>query len=189
MKKIYFATGNPGKVEEMQPLFQERGFELEQVEVDVDEIDALDVEEVAEQKAIDSFEDAGVEGMLIVEDTGFYVETLEGFPGAKAAFFDMTVGASGILDLMQGEEDRPAYFKTAIAVCDGDDVRVFTGRVDGELALEKRGESHPHLPYDSYFIPDHGPGKSFAEDPELKRQNSQRKQATLKLLDWLENQG
>lgn len=186
METILFATGNRGKVEEMQPLFNEHGFELEQVEVDIDEIDALDVEDVARRKAEDSFREVDGDQPVIVEDTGFFVEPLSGFPGAKAAFFDRTVGAEKLLDLLEDEGDREAYFKTAIAFHDGQKTRVFSGRIEGQVPQSPRGESHPHLPYDSFFIPWDGDGSSFAENPELKEDISHRRQATREFLDWLE---
>ncbi len=187
METIFFATGNAGKVGEMAPMFEEEGYELEQVEVDIQEIDALDVRKVAKRKVIDSYEQANVDGLVIVEDTGLYVEALNGFPGAKAAFFARTVGAGGLLKLLDGETDRAAFFETAISVYDGEDVEIFAGRLPGMISTEKRGEGHPHLPYDSYFLPDHGKGESFAEKPELKEQKSHRELSTRKFLEWLDD--
>ncbi len=186
METVFFATGNAGKVKEMAPMFEERGYRLEQVEVDIREIDALKVKEVARRKVIDSYGEAEVDGLVIVEDTGLYVEALNGFPGAKAAFFAETVGASGLLKLLDGGTDRAAFFETAIAAYDGEEVKIFAGRLPGMISQEKRGEGHPHLPYDSFFIPDHGDGSSFAEKPELKEQKSHRELSTRKFLGWLE---
>jgi XTP/dITP diphosphohydrolase len=189
-EKIFFATGNAGKVEEMTPLFEDRDLELIQVETDVPEIDAMDVETVARQKVKDSFEAAKEKGevdeddILIIEDTGFYVKGLSGFPGAEAAFFAETAGAEKILNLLEYGEDRSAYFKTAIAVIHGGEIEVFTGRMEGEVPREKRGVSHPHLPYNSFFIPDHGEGKSLAENQELKDNEFHRRNAVENFLDW-----
>jgi XTP/dITP diphosphohydrolase len=193
MKEILFATGNKGKLEEMKPPFREKGFELKQVEVDVPEIDAMDVEEVAEQKVRDSFE-AAVEKdlvesneMIIVEDTGFFIESLGGFPGAEAAFLARTAGVENLIPMMEGEADRSAYFKTAIAVYipEEDRVEIFSGKLEGEVPENRRGDSHPHLPYNSYFIPDHGEGSSLAENEDLKNQEMHRRKAVNNLLGWL----
>jgi len=193
MKQILFATGNQGKLEEMKPPFGEKGFELKQVDVDVPEIDAMNVEEVAQQKVRDSFE-AAVEKdliendeMMIVEDTGFFIESLGGFPGAEAAFFARTAGVEHLMPMMEGKTDRTAYFKTAIAIYmpEEDRVETFTGKMTGTVPEDKRGESHPHLPYNSYFIPDHGEGKSLAENEDLKNQEMHRRKAVMSFLDWL----
>lgn len=196
MKQIFFATGNQGKIEEMKPPFEEAGYELVQVEADVPEIDAMDVEEVAERKALDSYEKAlendeveeeDIE-YFIVEDTGFYIEALGGFPGAEAAYFAGTAGAEKLMDMMEDEQDRTAYFKTAIAVYmpRKDEMKVFSGEMYGEVPEEKRGESHPHLPYNSYFVPDHGDGDSLAENQELKNEEMHRRKAVNAFIEWLE---
>ncbi|WP_414837367.1 non-canonical purine NTP pyrophosphatase [Candidatus Nanosalina sp. VS9-1] len=188
MEKVFFATSNEGKLAEMEPKFEERGLELVQVDVDVPEIDAMDVENVAEQKARDSLEASELEDeLLIVEDTGFYVEAIGGFPGAEAAFFADTAGAEKLLDLMRGEENRKAYFKTAIAVIEDGEVKVFTGKMEGRVPEEKTGESHPHLPYNSYFIPE-GEEESLAQDQNLKDGEFHRNRAVKKFLDWLEEE-
>lgn len=190
-RKIFFATGNQGKIEEMKPLFEDRDLELVQVEADVPEIDAMDVEEVAEQKVRDSF-DRAVENaeideddLLIVEDTGFYVEGLNGFPGAEAAFFAGTAGAEKLLNLLEYGEDRSAYFKTAIAYMKDGEVEIFTGEMHGKVPEEKRGESHPHLPYNSYFIPE-GKEKSLAENSMVTSEEFHRTKAVEKFLDWFD---
>lgn len=186
MERIFFATGNEGKLAETRPKFEERGLELEQVEVDVPEIDAMDVEEVAEQKARDSLEASDIQDeMLIVEDTGFFVESIGGFPGAEAAFFAGTAGAEKVLNLLEDEDDRSAYFKTAIAVIEKDNVEIFTGKMKGRVPENKTGSSHPHLPYNSYFVPE-GEKKSLAQDQNLKDGKFHRNQAVKKFLDWLE---
>ena len=193
MRKILFATGNQGKLEEMKPQFEQKDLELLQIDVDVPEIDAMDVEEVAEQKVIDSFEAAlendlvQKDSMIIVEDTGFFIDSLGGFPGAEAAFFARTAGVQNLLPMMDQNTDRDAYFKTAIAVYMPEENRVetFTGKMAGKVPETKRGESHPHLPYNSYFIPDHGSGKSLAENDELKNHEMHRRKAVVSFLEWL----
>lgn len=194
MEKILFATGNKGKVEEMTPRFNEKGLELEQIQVDIAEIHAVDVEDVARRKVKDSFEAAVEQGlieedeMVIVEDTGFFVEALDGFPGAEASFFAGTAGVEKLIPMLENEDDRSAYFKTALAayIPEKDEIKVFKGRMTGKVPGKERGESHPHLPYNTYFIPDHGNGSSLAEKPELKNQEMHRWKATEKFLDWLD---
>lgn len=197
MLDIFFATGNKGKIQEMNHPFNQKGFELVQVDVDVPEIDARDVEDVAERKVLDSYREAerngmvdGLEDYFIVEDTGFYVEALDGFPGAEAAFFAGTAGVEKLLPMMESAQNRDAYFRTAIAVYlpKTDQVRIFTGKMTGKIPDRKRGESHPHLPYNSFFIPDHGDGESLAENPELKNEEMHRRKAVEKVLEWLEEQ-
>lgn len=190
---IFFATGNKGKIEEMEPFFKKKGFDLIQVDVDVPEIDTLDVEDVAKRKVKDSYHKALEKGRideedtLIVEDTGFYVESLGGFPGAEAAYFAGTAGAEKLLNLLSNEENRSAYFKTAVAVIKDGEVDVFTGKLEGKVPQEKTGESHEHLPYNSFFIPKEREGDySLAEDSMYQSEDFHRTQATLRFLKWIQ---
>lgn len=193
VRKVFFATGNEGKIQEMQPFFTDEEVELVQVDVDVPEIDAMDVEEVAKRKVRDSFQKALDQGevekedMMIVEDTGFYVESIGGFPGAEAAYFAGTAGAEKLLNLLEDENNRSAYFKTAIAVIQEGEVEVFTGRLEGRVPEKPRGESHDHLPYNTYFVPDEREGdESLAESSMYEDERFHRTRATLKFLDWLQ---
>ncbi|MFB6145537.1 MAG: non-canonical purine NTP pyrophosphatase [Candidatus Nanohaloarchaea archaeon] len=192
MEKVFVATGNTGKIEEMKPLFDEKGIELVQIQVDISEIQATDVEDVAERKVRDSRREALDEEIidendtLIVEDTGFFIEAIGGFPGAQAAVFDKTAGAGKLLNLIEDEEETEAYFKTAIGVFHDGAVEVFTGKMAGRVPREKQGESHPHLPYNSYFIPEDAEN-SLAEDQDLKNNEFHRTRAVRKFLGWLES--
>ena len=189
MNKIKFATGNEGKLEEIGSATSETGYELEQVEVDIHEIDAADVEEVARQKAVDSRAEAVENGdvesgeWLMVEDTGFYVEAIGGFPGSHAGFFSRTVGAEKLLTLLEDAEDRSAYFKTSIVLYNGEEMEVFNGELHGEVPLKERGEPHPHLPYNSLFIPENS-DNTIAENSGLKK-NNHRARAVDRLVEHL----
>lgn len=183
--ELVFATGNSGKVEEMKPIFEDTEFSLVQRKVDIDEIDALDVEDVAQRKVEDSYKELDDE-VVIIEDTGFYVEGLNGFPGAKAAFFDYTCGAENLLKLLDRSKNRSAYFKTAIAIKTPKEVKIFTGKMTGKIPEEPRGEAMEELPYNSIIVPDHGDGATVAENPDFKDKHFHRVKATKKLLDWME---
>jgi len=190
--KIYFATGNQGKIEEMKPLFEEREVEIEQVDVDVPEIDTMDVEDVARRKAWDSYNKAVEKGFiseddtLIVEDTGFYVESLGGFPGAEAAYFSRRAGVGKLLPLLEDEENRKAYFKTALGVFKNGEVSIFSGKLNGRVPEKIRGDSHDYLPYNSFFILNQREeDKSLAEKSMHKNKNFHRTKATIKFLNWL----
>jgi len=59
--------------------------------------------------------------------------------------------------------------------------------MEGTVTEEKTRESHPHLPYNSYFIPE-GEEKSLAQDQDLKDGEFHRNKAVEKFLDWLERE-
>lgn len=183
--KVSIATGNLGKFREMKPIFEEKGVSLNRVDVDISEIDSMSVEKVARKKVKDSYNFLDEKPTaIIVEDTGFFVQSLNGFPGVEAAYFAETAGVDKLLKLLEDENNRKAYFKTAIAYYDGEKVRVFTGKMKGVVPKVKKGKSKPSLPYNSYFVPKVSGNESLAENPKLKDENFHRNKATREFLDW-----
>lgn len=183
--KIKFATGNSHKVKEFKEELEGENLSIDQLEVDIDEIDNEDVKKVAERKAVDSFMVSGVEEPVMVEDTGLYIEGINGFPGSMAGYFFGKCGNEGLLKLMKGKEDRSAYFKTVIAVYypERNDVETFTGVCDGKISEEIREEEE--FGYDPVFIPE-GHNKTFSEDKEHKMEVSHRKKAIEKMREWFQ---
>ena len=83
MAKIWFLTGNAGKVEEAKHHFAEHGYVVEQLVVDHEIIEpqADSLTHVAQAKISQALEHMpSNEDMLLVEDAGLFVETLGGFP-------------------------------------------------------------------------------------------------------------
>lgn len=182
---FYLATGNPHKVKEIREALTGTGVSVEQAEVDIDEIQAPDVADVARRKVMDSFRDLDVDDPVIVDDTGLYVDALSGFPGSQASSFLERCGNEGLLTLMEGKNDRSAHFKTAMAIYEPEDdtITVLEGRCDGEISREPRGEGG--FGYDPVFVPE-GHGKTFAEDADHKMEVSHRREVIEKLVRWVE---
>ena len=117
---------------------------------------------------------------LIVDDTGFFIDALNGFPGPYAAYVQNTIGNSGVLKLMEGCEDRSARFVTAIAFADAGGVRVFKGTIEGRVAQASRGEGG--FGYDPIFETGE---KTLAEIPlEEKSRISHQARALAAFHDW-----
>jgi XTP/dITP diphosphohydrolase len=136
------------------------------------------VGEIARGKAGYAYEQ--LKTPLIVDDTGFFIDALNGFPGPYAAYILNTIGNSGILKLMEGQKDRNARFITAIAFADKNGVRVFKGTIEGRIAHAARGERG--FGYDPIFETG---DKTLAEIPlEEKSRISHRARALAAFLDW-----
>ncbi|QGA80660.1 non-canonical purine NTP pyrophosphatase [Candidatus Nanohalobium constans] len=179
--KIYFATGNSGKVEHAQNILSE--CEVEQLDVETVEPQSGSIEEIALSKVKQVVEKSDLEDstFLIADDSGLFVDSLNGFPGPLSSPFDSMVGKERLLDLVDPGAD--AKFRAAIAlhVPDGED-RVFTGKVEGEI-VEPRGEGG--FGYDPLFLPE-GNDKTWGEDPEFKDENSHREEALIQLKEFIE---
>ena len=176
--RLLFVSGNAGKVREVEAIV---GTPVERLELDLPEIQALDVEEVARQKALTAF--ARARRPVVVDDTGLYIEALGGLPGALARWFLATIGTGGICGLIPRDADRTARGRTAVAYCDGDGVEVFAGETRGVIVPAPVGVGG--FGWDPIFRPD-GASGTFAEmGMTEKMAHSMRRRAVERLRDRL----
>jgi XTP/dITP diphosphohydrolase len=129
-------TSNAGKAAEVAAYFGGL-LEVSHVALDVPEHRSDDVGEIARGKAEYAYRQ--LRTPLIVDDTAFCIDALNGFPGPYAGYVLDSIGNSGILKLMEGVQDRSARFTTGIAYADEHEVRVFIGSIEGRIATSPRG--------------------------------------------------
>lgn len=182
--ELTFVTSNEGKAREVRDALSGAGIVLHRDDVDLVEIDAEDVGDVAERKARDAYTAVGRDTPVLVDDSGLYIDALDGFPGSHAGYVYGKLGCEGILRLMDGERERQATFRTVMAVYLPGEDRVVRLRGDcsGRIPLEERGEDG--FGYDPIFVPD-GHEKTFAEDMTHKTAVSHRKEAIDELVAWI----
>lgn len=152
--KVNFVTGNTLKFTIAQAFFAPLGddFELQQLAIDVPEIQAETVEEVAAFSALEAVKIAGEP--CIVSDAGLVVEALGGFPGPFLKYVNTWLGVDGFLRLLSGVENRRAYFEDTLAVAFPDGtVQTFTRREYGVMADAAEASSNGWAAND-LFIPD-----------------------------------
>jgi XTP/dITP diphosphohydrolase len=131
-------TSNAGKAAEVAAFFGGL-LEVDHVALEVPEHRSNDIAEIARGKARYSYSQLNTP--LIVDDTGFFIDALGGFPGPYAAYVLNSIGNAGILKLMDGKSDRDARFTTGIAYADECGIEVFTGTLGGKIALYPRGNN------------------------------------------------
>ncbi|MDQ1262675.1 MAG: XTP/dITP diphosphohydrolase [Euryarchaeota archaeon] len=172
---IYFVTSNKGKYAEAQAIFGD----LVQRDIGYAEIQADTLEEVALYGMKEVV--ARLEGPVMLEDAGLFVEALQGFPGVYSAYVQKTIGNAGILRLMEGQENRSAYFKSVVAYAEpGRRTAMFSGEVHGHIGFEARGKKG--FGYDPIFYVGN---TSLAEmDLEKKNQISHRAKSMITLKKW-----
>lgn len=120
MKELIFATTNPGKVASLQLRFDAIGYEVTVVaqQLDIVEIQADTALEVARAKAREAFERLG--HPVVVDDSELCIEALGGFPGPYQKYMTQKLGPDGLVRLMQGYDDRRAYFISNLVFVDAD---------------------------------------------------------------------
>lgn len=169
---MILVTGNLNKLKEFEYILNSK---LENVDLNLEEIQSLDVSEVALDKAFKAYQI--LKKPVITEDTGLYFEELNGLPGAFIKFFVKSLSLEQICGLIK--ENRKAKAVTAIAFYDGKEMKLIKGEAKGSIALSPRGSNG--FGWDAIFIPE-GYEKTFAElTSEEKQSKFMRSEAIKKL--------
>ena len=129
-KLLVVATGNPGKLKEMQVYLQDLGWELQL------KPEELEIEETGEtfiaNACLKASEVAKATGKWsIADDSGLMVDALNGQPGIYSARYGKTDAdrISRLLKELGSAQNREAQFVCAIAIA----------RPDGTIALQVEG--------------------------------------------------
>lgn len=168
MKTIYFVTSNPGKVEIMNSILND--IDIKDIKIEMFDYDSPEdkssgniglIASLCAKHCADKF---GKE--ILTTDGGLFIEGLKGFPGVNTGFTLRRVGIEGILKLMQGVENKKAYYEVATAYCSPwQEPKVFVHRTDFTVIDEKRGENG--FGFDPILIPI-GYEKTLAEDISVR---------------------
>ncbi|MEM3364701.1 MAG: XTP/dITP diphosphatase [Candidatus Micrarchaeia archaeon] len=172
--RIYFITSNVHKFREVRDIAEPYGAHIIQVRMEYPEVRADTCKEVVENAIHSLKRMKGLKRPFIVEDSGLFIDALNGFPGPYSKWAYNKIGLDGVLALLKGAKKRDAHFMCAIGYYDGKEPLVFTGSVDGTIATRIRGESG--FAYDPLFIPK-GYKFTFAENMTLKSTLSHRARA------------
>ena len=188
MNKICFVTGNKNKLREVQKLlFSYHLLSLDDLNF-TDEI--LETEDTIEGNALLKADHIykKFEINCFSDDTGLFIDSLDGQPGVKSARFagDSSNSEDNIrlvLEKLIGEENRDAIFRTVICLIINGEINYFHGEVNGVITKEKTGDKG--FGYDPIFIPE-GFNKTFSEFTlEEKNKLSHRAIAVSKLVKFL----
>ena len=167
MKKITYVTGNWAKIASAKQYLEPLGFEIDNIKMETPEIQADDVVEVAKYSAKWAADKLNIP--VLKNDSGFFIDHYNGFPGAYMKYIDETIDIDGLLKLMDGIEDRGCYIKEAIAYCEpGKEPVVFEGITKGIIDTKKTGTYG--WSWDFVFIPE-GEDKTLGCFPDEERWN------------------
>ena len=181
--KITYVTGNKYKIELAQRILGPLGIEVCQKKIYCPEIQDNNIENVSKFSA--KYAANELQTPVIKNDSGLIIDALNGFPGPYTAYVEDTLTEDGILKLMQGKENRKAYFVEVISYCEPNKEPIsFVSKTEGTIALEKRGEFG--WSYDRIFIPI-GEIKTLAEFNDDERWRFWSDDAYLQLKEFLEN--
>lgn len=146
--KIVLATWNEDKKKWLKEGFSENRFNIYTLkdykygQVDDIEETGRSCKENARLKA-KSIKNDG-DSIIIGEDSGLFIESLNGFPGVKTARWMLgsdDVKAEKILQMMDGFKNREAYFLSAmVAILPNGEEIISEAKLNGRISINKRGE-------------------------------------------------
>jgi len=191
--RIAFVTGNDMKTREMNKILADHGatrgpdpktslIDLRALKVDLPEIQEVDTEAIAKNKAILAAQLAG--GPCVVEDTSLEFTSLGGMPGPYIKWFQQTLGSEGLYKTLYAFEDKSATAVCTLAFCPAPhaDPVLFTGITRGTIVAPVEGRG---FGWDSIFVPDGETEPFSCMDTEKKNSLSHRGKAVRQWAEWL----
>lgn len=176
MKKLVFVTRNKNKLADAQKLLP--NFEIEHVDFEVPEIQALDLKEITAHKLKYAY--SKVQKPCFVMDSSLELECLNGFPGPFIKWwFENTVGEEKTCQIANLFNQRGCKWRNILGYFDGQDTHLLEETLEGVLPDLPRGKNGYH--WDTIFIPQ-GETLTFAE---MSFEEKQLYAPTKKLLERL----
>ncbi len=177
LSDLVVITSNENKLSEINKIL---GTNHKVSTIDVPEIQSLNINEVITAKAKAAYQK--IKKPVLVTDVSLEIEGLNKLPGPFIKFFLLTLGTEGTVALLRGKGTRAKAIE-AIAIYDGNSLKIFKGVMTGILVPKNRGMNG--FGFDKVFVPN-GYTKTFAQMPtNLKNNISHRAIALKKLKKYL----
>lgn len=180
---LLFVTSNKQKFDEVAEILGEFEIEIKRGEMDFIEFPSQTLKEIAVHKARQAF--AKFRVPLIVEDTGFFFEAYNNFPGTEPRRAFEALGYEGLLKLLSGKS-RAATSKTVFCFMgQSDSFKTFEGEWKGKISKKVVKPNASSMPYEKIFMPEKSKKAVVELSRAEKNQASNRAIAARKLGEWL----
>lgn len=137
--KITFVTGNKNKLEVASRVLSKYGIDLVSEKIETPEIQSIDVSEISKFSA--QYAAKVVGGAVIKTDAGYFIKSLNGFPGPFVKYINNWLSAEDILRLLEGKKDRSVEIIECLTYCNTDgEVAQFFSKDSGKIALKAEGQ-------------------------------------------------
>lgn len=161
--EIYFLTTNQAKYRDLAKMFESLNLGLKQHNIELSELQLMQGEEIVKHK-LQQAKRVLPNQRVIVDDRGFNIQALRGFPGPLVKPVLYSLGIEGLLQLMKDQADRRASFISAIGFYDGKKDHYFFDEEFGQVTTSPRGNNlHGWTELLYIFEPDAFPNKTLAE--------------------------
>ena len=145
MEPITFITSNQGKADYLAKYL---GVAVQRRALDLDEVQSLDLKTIVEHKVRQAY--AQLQSPVLVDDVALEFTALGRLPGPFIRFFLEEMWLQAICDLVHGKS-RKAIARCVLGYFDGTMLKLFEGKLDGEVAPAPAGEGG--FGWDKIFIP------------------------------------
>lgn len=167
MKKLIFATGNPGKLKEIRAIMGDMDMEILTMKEAGIQVDIVEDGKTFEENAIIKVKTIlaalpeGEDALVMADDSGLEVDAMDKAPGVYSARWmgedtSYRIKNMKIVELLEGVpvEKRTARFVCTIAAGEkGKEILVARGVIEGKIGYEERGENG--FGYDPiFYLPD-----------------------------------
>lgn len=169
-KKIFFISGNQGKLNNVRLFLQNYNFTIESCDLDLPEVQDLDPKKIIAAKiknALEYHHHFSTDGALLVDDTSLYLDALAqnngevGLPGPFIKWFQEVLGLQGIYDLARRYNNFKAHgivLLAYVALNDPETIIFAQGKVSGTIVAPQGHD----FGWNAIFIPE-GYSKTYAQ--------------------------
>lgn len=142
MKTVYIATSNKNKAASIKKEMHRYGVNVKHFYLEIPEPRSYDIKEIAKAKVLYAYKK--LKKPCIVLDSGFFVNSINGFPRTFVNYALETIGIEGILKLAEGK-GRFCDFRDCLAYYDGIASKpvLFQSVVKGKLSNSPKGNVKP----------------------------------------------
>ncbi len=184
MRHLTFITGNKGKFTELALFLQSTDIQLVQQDVDLEELQEVDAQAIAEHKVKQALT-LGYTN-FILEDTSLYVDGMKNLPGPLIKWFLQELKTDGLYQLAKSMGSKKATAETTIVYAkSSSDIHYFHGKTTGSI-VKPRGTND--FGWGPIFQPQRS-AQTFAQlSPTEKHRWSMRIKAFKKLKTFLRSE-
>ncbi|WP_342265479.1 non-canonical purine NTP pyrophosphatase [Cardinium endosymbiont of Philonthus spinipes] len=184
MKTINFVTSNLLKLQQVQAILRNNTtFKLVHHPLELPELQAS-LDEIAINKCITAATIIG--DAVLVEDTAFTFNSLNGLPGPYIKTFIQQIGLEGLVRILSDFEDKTAVATSTFAYTEGPNqpVKLFTGTMNGTITQSSNMPEN-QTNWQSIFQPEGYHINYAMMEEDQKNKISHRYKALMLLIDYL----
>ena len=116
MPKPVFLTGNSIKLRLAKAIWSKYNFDFDHQKLEVPEIQSESTEEIAEYSA--KWGANKLQRPVIVNDVGYYIQGLNGFPGPYIKYINKWLTSGDILKMMENKANRRLEIHDVLSYCE-----------------------------------------------------------------------